>query len=134
MRRVAALLLALLWLAVPNALAQSQAPSIEIRQLGWQGDGSLTPASWNPVTLHVSGSTTNDTFRAQLVLRYGAGPSARPQFYPLGAYGQDIALPPGVEKDLRLWIYVPASGTFGSTAQLLSTGGQVLAQQAAQSQ
>jgi hypothetical protein len=137
MRRVAALLLALLGLVASGGLAraqQGQGPAVEIRQLGWQGDGSFAPAAWNPVLLHVGGSATNDTLRVQLVLRYGAGPSARPQFYPLGAYGQEIALPPGVEKDVRLWIYIPASGTFGSTAQLLTSSGQVLAEQSAQSQ
>src|SRR4051812_216769 len=114
--KIAWLALALFFSLTPRlvfAEPAAQGPSIEIRQLGWQRDGSLTPASWNPVNLRVGGSSSNDTLRVQLLLKFGAGPSARPQFYPLGAYGQDVALPPGVEKDLRLWIYVPASGTFG---------------------
>ena len=54
--------------------------------------------------------------------------------YPVSAYGQEVALPGGVEKDVRIWMYVPSEGSYVGQVQLLSASGQVLAESAAQGQ
>src|SRR5262245_36043509 len=100
-------------LATPAVHAQGQ-PRLQVRQLGWQGDGSLSSGSWNPVLVHVTGSAqTNDVARVLVVLKLNfSSNSGRTGVYPLGAYGQDVALPPGVDKDLRIWVYVPSDGAY----------------------
>src|SRR5438105_1778235 len=103
---IAVLLGVLLILAVAPAVGRAQGQArISVRQFGWQADGSLSSASWNPVSVRVSGPPTSDEIaRVQVVLRVSnASGGARGGLYTLGAYGQDVALPAGVEKDQRIW-------------------------------
>src|SRR3977135_1328228 len=111
--RVAALVaLALATFGVGAAQAQT-APRIEVRQFGWQADGSLLSGGWNPVLLRVTGTgDTESASRVQVVLKTPIGSTARPLLYPQATYGQEVALPAGVPKDLKIWLPVPGDAAY----------------------
>ncbi len=120
------LILGLVWLA-PTAAAQTT-PQLELRQFGWQADGTLSPRSWNPVLVRVSG-TGDDTLRVQATLKMSTGSANQTFITPVATYAQDVALPRGVTKDVKLWVPLQLDGTYLVTVQLLDSGGKVLAEQ-----
>jgi hypothetical protein len=119
----------LCWLAwqAPDVAAQS-APQLELRQFGWQADGTLSPRSWNPVLVRVSGAG-DDTVRVQATLKMSTGSANQTFITPVATYAQDVALPRGVTKDVKLWVPLQVDGTYLVTVQLLDTSGKVLAEQ-----
>jgi hypothetical protein len=143
MMRLFVALIILLIGAASSAHAQATA-RLQVRQFGWQGDGSLSSGSWNPVLVHVSGAAATNRFegragdaqaRVLVVLKLAvSNGSGRAGIYPLGAYGQDVALPPGVDKDLRIWVYAPSDGAYVASVQLGTTDGQVIEEQSVQGQ
>jgi hypothetical protein len=115
-------------------LAQS-GPRIEVRQVGWQPDGTLLAGSWNPVLVRVTGNgDTDSASRVQVVLKTQIGTAARPLLYPQATYGQEVALPAGVAKDLKIWVPVPSDAAYVVSIQVVGQRGQVLAEESAYAQ
>ena len=98
----AATLVWLVWLC-PPAAAQTT-PQLELRQFGWQADGTLSPRSSNPVLVRVSGAS-DDTVRVQATLKMSVGSANQTFITPIATYAQDVALPRGVSKDVKLWVH-----------------------------
>jgi hypothetical protein len=119
----------LLWfgLRTPHALAQS-APQLEIRQFGWQADGTLTSRGWNPILLRASGAD-EAAARVQATLKLSVGSANQTFTTPVAVYAQDVSLPAGATRDVELWLPVQADGAYLVTAQLLDSNGTVLAEQ-----
>jgi hypothetical protein len=101
------------------------AQSLEVLQVGW--DGTVVPSAWSPVKVRVTGGERDVTARVEVELqgRVQMGPQATPAAYPLGAYGQELALPAGVAKELTIW--VPAEGNTNGRV-VLSADGRELAE------
>jgi hypothetical protein len=122
-----------LWLTSLTAVGASSAaaqtaPQLELRQFGWQADGALSPRSWNPVLVRVSG-VGDDTLRVQATLKMSSGSANQTFITPVATYAQDVALPRGVTKDVKLWVPLQLDGTYLVTVQLLDSSGKVLAEQ-----
>jgi hypothetical protein len=117
-------------LLVPSNASASEV-GIEVLQAGW--DGSVVPGCWNPVKLRVTGGAADANVRVEIVLksRYQPGPQATPMEYSVGAYGEEVALPAAVSKEVTLWVpgeIMGGSSIAAGTVQV-SSGGQVLAEQ-----
>jgi hypothetical protein len=126
---IACLGVSLLWLVwqAPTATAQTT-PQLELRQFGWQADGTLGPRSWNPVLVRVRGAD-DDTLRVQATLKLVLGSTSQTFVTPVATYASDVALPRGVTRDVKLWLPVQTDGTYLATVQLLDASGKVLAEQ-----
>jgi hypothetical protein len=101
---------------------------LEVLQAGW--DGTMTPNSWNPVRVRVTGGSVDTVGRVEVVLkvRYQPGPQAAATDVPVAAYGQEVTLPAGVSKEVTVW--VPPSGEMNLIGDVrLVAGGQVLAEE-----
>ncbi|HUE75235.1 MAG TPA: hypothetical protein VMP10_00290 [Chloroflexota bacterium] len=121
------LVLTLFWsLFWPRVVAADGA--LEVLQVGW--DGTVVSNTWSPVRLRIQGGDANGTARVEVLLLasfpHGAGPMATPVAQPVAAYGQDVALPAGVEKELTIW--VPAEPNMAGVARVL-VDGHAVAQQ-----
>jgi hypothetical protein len=130
LRRTAAVALAIVaWLAwLPaSALAQPAGPQIEIRQFGWQADGTLTARGWNPILLRVSG-VNEPAARVQASLKLSVGSANQTFITPVAVYAQDVSLPAGASRDVKLWLPVQTDGAYLVTAQVLDPSGRVLAE------
>jgi hypothetical protein len=135
----------------PAATSAAAAPAegtLEVLQVGW--DGTIVPSTWSPVRVRVTGGTADGTARVEVVLKnriYPPGipgapampgmpgapgrpgsavPQPTPFEDPTVAYGQEVALPAGVAKELTLW--VPAEMNMSGTVRLVS-GNQALAEE-----
>jgi hypothetical protein len=113
-----------------SALAQQQqqGPQLEIRQFGWQADGTLTPRGWNPIVLRVGG-VNEPTARVQATLKLSVGSANQTFITPVATYAQDVSLPAGVTRDVKLWLPLQTDGAYIVTAQVLDPAGRVLAEQ-----
>jgi hypothetical protein len=111
-----------------SALAQQAGPQIEIRQFGWQADGTLTSRGWNPILLRVSGANA-PAARVQASLKLSVGSANQTFITPVAVYAQDVSLPAGVSRDVKLWLPVQTDGAYLVTAQVLDPGGRILAEQ-----
>jgi hypothetical protein len=117
-----------------TAIAQS-GPRLEVRQFGWQTNGSVVAASWNPVAVRVTGSSETDgAARVQVILKVKLTSGSQSILYPLSAHAQEVALPAGVTKDVKLWVPVLGDGAYVATVQVLKQDGQVLNEQTATAQ
>jgi hypothetical protein len=118
------LLLSSLCLPAP---ASAQA-SLEVLELGW--DGTIVPGSWAPVRVRVRGPGPEVTALVEIVLfsRMQTAPGATIPVteYAVAAYGEDVALPPGVTKELTIW-FPPENNAAGQVR--LSVAGRTLAEQ-----
>jgi hypothetical protein len=105
--------------------AAASAQSLEVLQVGW--DGTVVPNAWSPLKVRVTGGERDVAARVEVELRgrVQAGPPATPLAYPLGAYGQELALPSGVAKELTIW--VPAEGNTNGRVVLSADGGELAA-------
>jgi hypothetical protein len=112
--------LSVLW---PSAVS---AEAIEVLRVGW--DGTVVPTAWSPVKVRATGGDRDVTARVEVELRgrWQPGPQATPVSYPLGAYGQELALPAGVAKELTIW--VPAEGNTSGRVVLSADGRELAAQ------
>ncbi len=122
--RLLVLMLLMVALASPTTI---QAESVlEVLEVGW--DGTTMPEAWNPVRLRVTNDGADTTGRVELVVKgnYYTGGQATPVAYPVAAYGEDVALPAGVTKDVTIW--APTLGNSGATVRLV-VGGKVVAEQ-----
>ncbi len=100
--------------------------------MGW--DGVVVPGSWNPVRVKVTGGDADATARVEMVLktRFQPNPQTPAVDFPVGAYGEEVALPARVAKEVTLW--VPSDNSYGGPGILigavrLTVGGRVLAEQ-----
>ncbi|MHB0870218.1 MAG: hypothetical protein ACYC66_11635 [Chloroflexota bacterium] len=107
--------------------------SLELLQAGWEG--TVAPGSWNPVKVRVTGGGADTTARLEVVLktRFQPNPQSPAVDYPTGAYGQEVALPAGVAKEITLWVPVDSEmagpGSLLGTVRLMA-GDRLLAEQA----
>lgn len=126
-RRKAAVLatsaLLCLFLAMPG-IVRADGP-LEVLQVGW--DGTVVSGSWSPVRVRVTGGDADVNARVEVILkaRQQFGPQATPVAYPIAGYGQEIALPAGVPKEVTVW--VPADSNTPGTVRLTAAG-RVLAE------
>ena len=114
------------------ARAFADAPTLELLQVGW--DGQVVPGSWSPVRVRLTGGSSDLTGRVEVVtkMRVQTGPQATPVEYAAGAYGQDVALPAGVAKDVTLWVPGDArmGGNLGSVGSItLTVNGSTVAEE-----
>lgn len=124
--RVALLVLALPWAGFAHpAIARAEA-TVEVVQVGW--GGVVAPDSWSPVRVRVTGAEADANATVEVILknRYQTSPQSTAIDYPIGSYGQEVALPAGVAKDVTIW--VPTMGAPVGTVRL-SVGGVVVAEQ-----
>ncbi|MBI2954957.1 MAG: hypothetical protein HYY30_11625 [Chloroflexi bacterium] len=102
---------------------------LEVLQVGW--DGQVVPGSWSPVRVRLTGGNSDVAGRVEVVskARVQTGPQATPIEYAIAAYGQEVALPAGVAKEVTLWVPgIPAMGSnVGSpgSVRLVVNGGTV---------
>jgi hypothetical protein len=89
-------------------------PVLEVVQVGW--DGQIVAGSWSPVRVRLTGGGADLVARVEVVssARVQFGPQGSTIEYPTGAYGQEVALPAGVAKDVTLW--VPGDPNVGTAA------------------
>jgi hypothetical protein len=113
-----------------SALAQpqSQGPQIEIRQFGWQADGTLTSRGWNPVLLRVSGANAPSA-RVQATLKLSVGSANQTFVTPVAVYAEEVSLPQGATREVKLWLPLQTDGAYLLTAQVLDESGHLLAEQ-----
>ena len=79
-------------------------------------------------------SETEGAARVQAILKVRLGVGSQPILYMLSAHAQDVALPAGVPKDVKIWVPVLGEGAYVVALQVLSQGGQVLAEESANAQ
>ncbi len=110
----------------------ADAPALEVLQVGW--DGQVVPGSWSPVRVRLTGGSSDLAGRVEVVskARIQTGPQATPIEHAVGAYGQDVALPAEVAKEVTLW--VPSSpdmgGNLGSAGSVrLVANGRTIAEE-----
>ena len=123
----------LLQSSVEVAAAQTP-PQVEVRQFGWQPGGNLASGTWNPLWVRITGSgTSEDAARVQAILRVNvpAATPGQPLGAPIGIYAQDLALPAGATKEVKLWLplQLQFDTSYAVTIQLLGSDSQVLAEQ-----
>ena len=118
------LLLAIAWAQPAPLRAQGV---LEVLQVGW--DGTTVPGTWSPLQVRVGGSGADTTARVEVLLkvRVPQPPSGTAVEYPVAAYGQEVALPAGVTKEVTLWL--PTESNMSGVVRL-QAGGAVLAEQA----
>ena len=107
--------------------AQAGATALEIRQVGWWAR-TLIPSAWNPVLVRVTGTGESDArgpSRVQVLLRTNSSATAK---VPIASYGQEVALPAGVTKDVTVWIPSGSDASYLTTVQVIDPGGRVLAE------
>lgn len=119
---------------LPILLLASAAPAaadgeLTVLQVGW--DGTVVPGTWSPVRVQVTGGAAESRARVEVLIRnrYQPNPQASAVEYPVGAYGQEVALPAGSTKEIVIW--VPAdvgAGTMTGSVRL-SAGGRTIAEQ-----
>ncbi|HEX2988218.1 MAG TPA: hypothetical protein VHS06_08625, partial [Chloroflexota bacterium] len=128
---VLAVAMSLLLLIVASAAASAEM-AVEVTQIGW--NGIAVPGAWNPVRVRATGDGANANVRIEVVsiARQQNGPQgATVVEYATGAYGQEVALPAGVTKEVTLWIPVAAGGAPVGSAGLVrvTAGDRLLAEQ-----
>lgn len=108
----------------PPATLAAGEPEILAAEAGWGGEVKL--GSWAPVRLRLRGGAEDLTVRAEawIVAESLTASGSQPVRVPQGSYGTEVALPPGVEKDLTLW--VPLTG---EVEVRLTAGDRLLASQ-----
>ncbi len=126
---LALLLFLVAGLMVPSRVVGSET-SLEVLRVGW--DGAIVPGTWTPVRVRVTGGDADLNARVEVVMkaRYQTGPQSPTVEYPVGAYGQEMALPAGAAKEVTLWAMGdgnPGAGMSGSARLLV--GREVLAEQ-----
>lgn len=130
-----ATLLMMVCLAFPGAVRAADG-SLELLQTGW--DGTVVPGSWNPVRVRVTGGGADTTARVEVVLknRFQANPQTAAAEYPIGAYGQEVALAAGVAKEITIWVPVDsgmvASGSMLGSVRLM-VGDELVTEQKVES-
>lgn len=127
---LAALLAVIGMMPIPS-IALASDPAIEVLRAGW--DGAVVPASWNPVRVRVTGGAVDANVRVEIVLktRYQPSPQATPMEYPVGAYGEDVALPASVSKEVTLWVpgEIMGGSSVSSGVVRITSGGRVLSEE-----
>lgn len=100
--------------------------ALEVLQVGW--GGNVVPGSWSPVRVRVTGGSGDAVARVEVILknRYQPGPQAAAIEYPMAGYGQEVALPAGVAKEVVIW--APVDGAMVGSVRL-TVGGQTLAEE-----
>jgi hypothetical protein len=128
LRRLTYLVMAIACITLSPATALADSAQLEIVQFGWQSDGTLTPRGWNPILLRASGFNEASA-RVQVTLKLSFGSANQTFITPIATYAQDVSLPSGTTRDVKLWLPVQADGAYLVTAQVLDAGGHVLAEQ-----